>query len=130
MKEVVRYSEAFKRKVVEKVERGTYRCISEAQRKNGIGGHGTLVYWIKQYGREDILPKRVKVETMNEIDELKMLRKQNKELKTALADAQIDWCLESSFLEIACEQMGTTVEVLKKNNPLTLADVRKRRGIR
>ena len=127
MKEVVRYSEAFKRSVVEKVASGKYATLAEARRKNSINGSETLVNWIKKYGREDILPKRVKVETMNEIDELKELRKQNKALKTALADAQIDWCLESSFLEIACEQMGTTVEALKKNNPLTLADARKRR---
>jgi hypothetical protein len=25
--------------------------------------------WVKQYGRENILPKRVKVETMNEIQD-------------------------------------------------------------
>jgi hypothetical protein len=31
--------------------------------------------WIKQYGREDMLPQRVKVETMNEIDELQAARR-------------------------------------------------------
>ena len=51
MKEVVRYSDAFKRNIVEKVERGMYSSLGEAQRKNGIGGHETLVYWIKKYGR-------------------------------------------------------------------------------
>jgi hypothetical protein len=29
-----------------------------------------LVKWLKQYGREDILPKRIKVETMDEVDEM------------------------------------------------------------
>jgi hypothetical protein len=42
--------------------------------------------WIKQYGREDILPKRVKVETMNEIDEMKAARRRIRELETASAD--------------------------------------------
>ena len=42
MKEVVRYSDAFKRNVVEKVERGMYASIREAQRKNGIGGSETI----------------------------------------------------------------------------------------
>ena len=130
MKEVLRYSDAFKRNIVEKVAQGIYATLGEAQRKNGIRGHGTLVYWIKKYGREDILPKRIKVETMNEIDELKVLRKQNKELKAALADAHMDWCISSALLDIACEEMGTTAEALKKNTPLTLADVRKRKGLK
>ena len=95
-----------------------------------IRGHGTLVYWIKKYGREDILPKRIKVETMNEIDELKVLRKQNKELKAALADAHMDWCISSALLDIACGEMGTTAEVLKKNTALTLAGVRKRKALK
>ena len=130
MKEVVRYSDAFKRSIVEKMERGMYTSIGEAQRKNGIRGNETLVNWIKKYGREDILPKRVRVETMNEVDELKALRKQNKELKEALADAHIDWCIKSALLDIACEEMGTTAEALKKNTALTLAGVRKRKGLR
>ena len=130
MKEVLRYSDAFKRNIVEKVAQGIYATLGEAQRKNGIRGHGTLVYWIKKYGREDILPKRIKVETMNEIDELKVLRKQNKDLKAALADAHMDWCISSALLDIACEEMGTTAEALKKNTPLTLADVRKRKGLK
>ena len=130
MKEVVRYSDAFKRSIVEKVGSGMYASMSEAQRKNGIRGSATLVKWIKKYGREDILPKRVRVETMNEVDELKAARKEIKELKAALADAHIDWCISSALLDIACEEMGTTAEALKKNTPLTLAGVRKRRGLK
>ena len=130
MKEVVSYSEAFKRNVVEKVGRGLYASLGEARRKNGIGGKETLVKWIKKYGREDILPKRIRVETMKEIDELKAARKEIKELKAALADAHMDWCISSALLDIACEEMGTTAEALKKNTPLTLAGVRKRRGLK
>jgi hypothetical protein len=85
---------------------------------NGIRGYGTLIKWLKQYGREDILPKRIKVEMMNEIDEM----------KAALADAYVDYCLESAFLEIACKRLGTTAEDLKRKNGITLAGRRKRRG--
>jgi hypothetical protein len=42
-----------------------------------------LSKWIKQYGREEILPKRVKVETMSEIDELQAARKRIRELEAA-----------------------------------------------
>jgi hypothetical protein len=31
----------------------------------------TVARRVKQYGRDDILPKRIKVETMDEIDEMK-----------------------------------------------------------
>ena len=128
MKEVVRYSDAFKRSIVEKMERGMYASISEAQRKNGIRGKETLVNWIKKYGRENILPKRIKVETMREIDELKELKKRNRYLEAAFADLHAEWCISSALLDIACEEMGTTADVLKKNTPLTRAVARKRRG--
>jgi hypothetical protein len=95
---------------------------------NGCGG-SSLSKWIKRYGREDILPKRVKVETMNEIDELKAARKRIRELEAALADAHMDYCLESAFLDIACGRLGTSTEELKKKNVITLAEGRKKRGI-
>jgi transposase-like protein len=63
-------SEAFKLRLVEDVANGKYANLDEARHRNGIRGGSTLRRWIKQYGREDTLPKRVKVETMEEIDEL------------------------------------------------------------
>ncbi|MFP3090101.1 transposase [Treponema sp. TIM-1] len=106
MKEVVRYSEAFKLRLVEDVAGGKYKSLEEARRRNGIRGLSTLSTWIKQYGREDILPKRIKVETMNEIDELQAARHRIRELEAALADAHMDYCLESAFLDIACQRLG------------------------
>jgi transposase-like protein len=97
MKDVVRYSEAFKLRLMEDVANGKYRSLDEAKRRNGIRGSSTLSKWIKQYGREDMLPKRIKVETMNEIDELKAARSRIRELEAALADACMDHCLESAF---------------------------------
>jgi transposase-like protein len=108
MKGRVNYSEAFRRGVVEQeVERGRYKSLSEASRRNGITGSGTLVNWIKRYGRDDMLPKRVKVETVKAIDELKAANGRIRELEEALADTHLDWCLESAFLAIACERLGT-----------------------
>jgi transposase-like protein len=129
MKEVIRYSEAFKLRLVDDVAAGKYASLEEARRRNGIRGTGTLVKWIKKYGREDILPKRIKVETMQEIDELKESRKRIGELEAALADAHMDYCLESAFLDIACKRLGTTTEELKKKNVITLAERRKTRGM-
>jgi transposase-like protein len=129
MEYVIQYSEAFKLRVVEDVAGGKYASLEEARRRNGIHGSSTLSKWIKQYGREDMLPKRVRVETMQEIDELKEARKRIRELEAALADAHMDYCLESAFLDIACERLGTTTEELKKKSVITLAERRKRRGM-
>jgi transposase-like protein len=129
MSEVVRYSEAFKLRLVEDAAAGKYASIDEARRRNGIRGASTLSKWIKRYGREDILPKRVKVETMNEIDELKAARKRIRELEAALAGAHMDYCLESAFLDIACKRLGMSTEELKKKNVMTLAGRRKVKGM-
>jgi transposase-like protein len=129
MRDVVRYSEAFKLRLVEDVASGKYQSLEEARRRNGICGGSTLRKWIKQYGREDILPKRIKVETMKEIDELQAARTRIRELEAALADAHMEYCLESAFLDIACERLGMSPEELKKKNVITLAGRRKTRGI-
>ncbi|MDR1230868.1 MAG: transposase [Spirochaetaceae bacterium] len=128
MRDVVRYSEAFKLRLVEDVAGGKYPSLDEARRRNGIRGADTLNKWLKQYGREDMLPKRIRVETMNETDELKAARGRIREPGAALVDAHMDYCLESAFLEIAREQLGTSTEDLKKNNVITLAERRKARG--
>jgi transposase-like protein len=57
MKDAIRYSEAFKLRLVEEVAAGKYKSLNEASRRNGIRGCATLGKWIKQYGREDMLPK-------------------------------------------------------------------------
>ena len=124
----IRYSEAFKRQVVDEIASGKYSSVYQAQQAYGIRGNATVTKWIRKYGREDLLPKRIRIETMAEIDQLKETRKRIRELEAALADAHIDHCLEHAFLEIACEQMETDLDDFKKKNALTLSDVRKRRG--
>ena len=119
------YSEAFKMQVVDQISRGKFATILEAQKAYSICGANTIQKWLKKYGREDLLPKRVRVETMTEIDELKEAKKRIRDLEKALSDSHMDYCLERAFLEIACEEMGTSREELKKNNATRLADVRK-----
>ena len=71
----VRYSEAFKRQVVAELEDGKFSSIGEANRVYGIRGAATVAQWIRKYGREGLLPKKVKIETMKERDELKDARR-------------------------------------------------------
>lgn len=126
----IRYSEAFKRQVVEQIGRGKYRCAEHARRAYGIRGMLTVGRWIQAYGGAEMQAKRIRIETMKEIDELKAARKRVRELETALSDAHMDSLLEHAFLEIACERMSTTPEAFKKKHALTLSDVRRMRGVK
>jgi transposase len=121
----VRYSEAFKRQVVQEVERGKYRSLNSVAHAYGIGGTSTIAGWMRKYGREDLLPRNVRVETLNERDELKEARKRIRELEAAVADAHIDYCLEKAYLHVACDWMGTDPESFKKKHAMTLSDTRK-----
>ena len=119
-----RYSEAFKRQVVEEISRGKHLSPGMAQKAYGIKGTETVVGWVRRYGRDDLLSKRIRIETMKEIDELKEARKRIRELEAAVADAHIDYCLEKSYLKIACERLGEDREDFKKKNAMTLSDIR------
>jgi len=67
---------------------------------------------------------------MKEADELKEARKRIKELESQVADVHMDYALERSFLEIACERLGEKPEEFKKKHPMTRLDalVRDRKG--
>ncbi len=62
-----------------------------------------------------MLPRKVRIETLKEQNELKAARKRIRELEAAVADAHIDYCLERSYLKIACERMETDPDTFKKN---------------
>lgn len=130
MNTLIQYSVAFKRQVVDEIARGKFSSAYKAQQAYGIRGSETVVKWIKKYGRDDLLPKRIRIETMEEIDQLKVARKRIKELEAALADAHIDHCLEHAFLKIACERLAVPLDDFKKKNELTLSDMRRKRGLK
>jgi len=79
-----RYSEVFKRRVVDEIDRGKISSPYKAQEAYGIRGNGTIERWIRKYAREDLLPKRIRIETMQEVDRLKEARKRIKELEGCL----------------------------------------------
>jgi hypothetical protein len=116
--------------VVDEIARGKFSSAYQAQKAYAIGGQATVTKWIRKYGRDDLLPKRIRIETMEEADPLKAARKRIKELEAALADAHIDHCLEQAFLEIACERLDVPLDDFKKKNELTLSDVRRKRGLK
>ena len=125
---VVRYSEAFKRQVVNELGRGRFTSVCEVNKVYGIRGNATVSKWIRKYGSEELLPKQVRIETLKERDELKEARKRIRQLEAALADAHIDCSLENSYLRIACERIGVDISDFKKKNDLTLSELRKRQA--
>jgi transposase-like protein len=114
MREVIRYSEAFKLRLAEDIASGKYKSLEEALRRNGICGGSAVKGWIKRYGREDMLPKRVKAETVNGTGELRAARRRIREPETALSGSRTDCCPGRAFSDIACESLGVSREELKK----------------
>jgi len=115
MKEVIRYSESFKRQIVRELEQGTHPNCFSAAKAYGIRGVDTVPRWVSEYGKTHLLKRVLRVETTEERNELKKLREEVRELKSALVDAHLDLRLEKAFLEMACESAGIDdIEAFKK----------------
>ena len=105
-KAVVRYSEGFKLQVVSELESGKFKCIFKARTRYGIKGCGTIERWLRKYGKNHLLNKVVRVESPKDRDQLKEMKAEIRELKSALADAHLDLRLERAWFELACEAGG------------------------
>jgi transposase len=111
----IRYSEAFKMAIVRELE-GQDLPFEQVRRKYGILGSWTVQKWVRKYGN-GTRGKRIRVETPEEINELKRLKERVRRLEGALADANIDLVLERAYTKIACERAGIKdVEGFKKKH--------------
>jgi transposase-like protein len=104
--QVFRYSEAFKMKVISELESGQFSGVSEARRHYGIRGGSTIQYWLKKYGKNHLRSKVIKVNTPDDRDEVKELRKRIKELEKTLADTQVQSVLNDAYYKVVCEKHG------------------------
>lgn len=108
-----RYSNAFKRQVVESVEQEGY---SQQQAADLYGcSQESVRRWIKKFGKNHLLNKVVRIQTMDEASRIDELKQQITKLKQALADAHMDRELTESRLEIACQKLDIDPEEFKKN---------------
>ncbi len=120
-KTVIRYSEAFKLKVVNELESGKLSCVYEARIRYGIRGCGTIECWLRKYGKNHLLCKVVKVKTVDEKDELKKQKARIKQLEKALADAHLDLIIEKEYFKMACEAGNISdPDEFKKKTKFTL----------
>jgi transposase-like protein len=85
VKVCVRYSIGFKRQVIKEVEAG--ESLYLLQKRYGIKGGATIQRWLRKFGKDHLLNKVVRIETMEEKDRLKQLEEEVRKLKVALADS-------------------------------------------
>jgi transposase-like protein len=86
--------------------------ISSVCRKYDIKGVATVQYWIKQFGRKDLLNTVIRVKMRSEDDKIKQLEAENKLLKIALADATLAKDVLECLIDVVDEHYHTDV---KKN---------------
>jgi len=90
--------------VVREVEEGDLP-FEAVRRKYGIGGRTMVSKWVLKYGNGS-RGKRIRVETPEEIDELKRLRQRVRQLESLLADTNVDLALERQYTRLACKRAG------------------------
>ena len=88
----------------------------EASRAYGIAGTDTVLRWARQYGKEHLLGKVVRVTKKGEPTEIRRLKDRVGELETALSNAHIDAALNEAFFEILCERTNIDAETFKKKH--------------
>jgi transposase-like protein len=98
-KVIIRYSLSFKLRVIREMEdQGLTKA--EISRRYGIKGTRTIHQWICKFGKNNLLNKNIRVETMEEKDRIKQLQEEIKKLKLALADSM----LAQRGLEVVIEE--------------------------
>ena len=110
---IVRYSDCFKRAVIEEIEKKGL-SIEACRRKYSIGGATTIQKWLKKYGKNHLLNKIVRVETIDEIQEIKALKKEIKALKEAYAEMTIEKKVYETYLQVYGEETGRSEKIKKK----------------
>jgi len=113
-KQVIQYSMAFKQQVVGDLESGRFGSILAARAHYGIGGASTIRRWLGRYGRNHLIPKVVRVETVDEAERMRELQRRIRDLEQALGRTQLERMLDESYLRLACEALGTDVVSFKK----------------
>ena len=112
-KTIKRYSEAFKRHVVQEYEDGA--SIEALRRKYGIGGHCTIQQWIETYGREGLRHQVMRIQTVEEADQVRNLQQEIRRLQEALAQTMLEKIAAEKTLALYQEAFGA--DLAKKNAP-------------
>ena len=123
-REILRYSHAFKQKVVHEIESGKLTW-SQAKELYGIKGQGTINCWIKKMGKNHLINKVVRIEMKDEPSKLKELKQRTQELEKALADAHLKLLAYETYIEVTESELGMS---LKKKFELKTLDLPMKKG--
>lgn len=105
-----RYGEAFKRQVVLEYESGV--SVNALKKKYGIGGSETINHWIKKYAKDGFRHNLIRIQSKNEIDQIKALEGRIEELERSLGKVT----LEKLKLESIVEELEASHLIeIKKN---------------
>jgi transposase-like protein len=113
---IARYSQAFKRQVVDDIESGRFSSFAAASAHHGIAGAQTVRNWVARLGKNHLLAKVVRVEKPDEANQLLQLRRQVEQLQKALGQTQAENLLNAEYLKLACERLGEEVDSFKKKS--------------
>lgn len=111
-----RYSLAFQRQVVLEIESGRFASQQAAREHYEIGGAATIPAWLRKFGKNQLLAKVVRVQAVDEADQIVQLRRQVAELERALGRTQAENLLNQSYLKLACERLGVEVDAFRKKS--------------
>lgn len=103
------YSLAFKQKVVSEIEAGKV-TPTEAKRIYDIKGAQTVKQWIEKLGKAHLLARVVRIEMKDEKDVIQELKKQKKELESALAQEVLKNLALESLVEAAGQHYKTDLK--------------------
>lgn len=110
-KSTIRYSQIFKQKIVSEIEQQGM-SIAEVRRKYDIRGTSTIQCWLKKFGKNHLLGKVIRIETMDEKDRIKALEAELKKYKEALAEATLENKCLTTLVKLAKSELNID---LKKN---------------
>lgn len=103
-----RYSEEFKRKVMEEVRQGKWSTPYAAARAYGVRPI-TISTWMDAAGLSHLRGRTVEVKTLGEVSELHKLRKENRRLREQLLDEILCHRADIKTLEAAGREFGFAV---------------------
>lgn len=114
-----KYSEAVIKQIITEYEGGS--SIAELRRKYGITGGQTVQNWIKRYSKEGLRHRYIRIQQVEEIEQVKALEKRIKELEQALGKTT----LEKLKLECIVEEYQETFdgELIKKKEAHSSKDL-------
>ena len=113
-----RYSDTFRRQVVQEYELG--EKLEDLRKKYGIGGGSTIQNWIKKFGKSVFRYELIRIQTAEEANQIRQLTKQVEDLKQALGQVTLEKLKLESILEELEIDNGKIVKKKKLHNSKTL----------